>query len=239
MGEDKIRYRHELKYLINYGEKEILADRLKNIAGIDSHASENGYLVRSLYFDDVWHSSYEEKLMGVVSRRKYRIRIYDYSDRHIALECKEKQGAYIYKYSAELTRQETEDIINGKYECLEGKTDQLLKEFYLLLKSGMRPEVIVDYDRLPFVYAPGTVRITFDMHIRAAFNGYDIFDAALPVYNAMQIPDTLIMEVKYTEYLPDIFQDLIVPRAAAQISASKYVMCSDVRRSMYGMEIIR
>ena len=165
MGEDKIRYRHELKYLINYGEKEILADRLKNIAGIDSHASENGYLVRSLYFDDVWHSSYEEKLMGVVSRRKYRIRIYDYSDSHIALECKEKQGAYIYKYSAELTRQETEDIINGKYECLEGKTDQLLKEFYLLLKSGMRPEVIVDYDRLPFVYAPGTVRITFDMHI--------------------------------------------------------------------------
>ena len=239
MSKDAPRYRHELKYLINYGEKEILADRLKKIASIDSHATEKGYLIRSLYFDDVWNSSYEEKLMGIASRRKYRIRIYNFSDSHIALECKEKQGSYINKYSAPLTRQETDDIINGKYDCLRDKKDKLSQEFYLLLRSGMHPDVIVDYDRLPFVYDPGTVRITFDMHVRAAFNGYDIFDAELPVYNAMQNPDTLIMEVKYTEYLPDIFQDIVIPHAAASISASKYVMCCDVKRSMYGMEIIR
>ena len=239
MGDDMPRYRHELKYLINYGDKEILADRLKYIASIDSHATETGYLIRSLYFDDIWNSSYEEKLMGIVTRRKYRIRIYNYSDSHIALECKEKQGHYINKYSTPLTRQETDDIINGRYECLKDREDKLAQDFYRLLRSGMHPDVIVDYDRLPFVYEAGTVRITFDMHIRAAFNGYDIFDPFLPVYNAMQIPDTLIMEVKFTEFLPDIFRDMVIPHAAAEISSSKYVMCSDIRRDMYGMEIIR
>ena len=239
MSMDVPRYRHELKYLINYGEKEVLANRLLKIASIDSHATEKGYTIRSLYFDDLWDSAYKEKLMGIASRRKYRIRIYNFQDDHIALECKEKQGSYINKYSTKLTRHETDDIINGRYECLENKEDKLSKEFYLLLKSGMHPDVIVDYDRLPFVYDPGTVRITFDMHVRAAFNGYDIFDADIPVYNAMQIPDTLIMEVKYTEFLPDIFQDIIAPHAAASVSASKYVMCADVKRNMYGMEIIR
>ncbi len=235
MADSKPRYRHEVKYLINYGEMEILANRLRKIASIDSHAGENGYIVRSLYFDDLWCSSYEEKLMGVPSRKKFRIRIYNFSDDHIALECKEKQGKYIYKFSTPLSRQETDDIINGRYQCLEGRTDELAKEFYLLLKSGMHPEVIADYDRIPFVYDPGTVRITFDMHIRAAFNGYDIFDPDIPVYNAMQIPDTLIMEVKYTEFLPDIFQDMVIPHAAAEVSSSKYVMCSNVKRDMYGL----
>ena len=170
MADSKPRYRHEVKYLINYGEMEILANRLRKIASIDSHAGENGYIVRSLYFDDLWCSSYEEKLMGVPSRKKFRIRIYNFSDGHIALECKEKQGKYIYKFSTPLSRQETDDIINGHYQCLEGRTDELAKEFYLLLKSGMHPEVIADYDRIPFVYDPGTVRITFDMHIFWKFN---------------------------------------------------------------------
>lgn len=239
MGEGKPRYRHELKYLINYGEKEILADKLRKIASIDPHATGGEYLVRSLYFDDLWNSSYEEKLMGIPSRRKYRIRIYNCSDSHIALECKEKRNEYIYKFSIPLTRRETDDIIGGRYEFLKDKKDELSQEFYMLLRSGMHPDVIVDYDRIPFVYESGTVRITFDMHVRAAFNGYDIFDPGLPVYNAMQIPDTLIMEVKFTEFLPDIFQDIVIPRAAAEISSSKYVMCSNVRRDIYGMEIIR
>lgn len=239
MDKQMPRYRHELKYLINYGEKEILANRLKDIASIDAHATEGRYIVRSLYFDDIWNSSYEEKLMGIASRRKYRIRIYNCSDDHITLECKEKQDSYISKYSVPLSRQETEDIICGRYECLAGREEKLAKEFYMLLRSGMHPDVIVDYDRIPFVYGPGTVRITFDMHVRAAFSGFDIFDPDIPVYNAMQDPDTLIMEVKYTEFLPDIFQDVIIPHAAASISASKYVMCADIKRSMYDMEIIR
>lgn len=50
---------------------------------------------------------------GVLMRKKYRIRIYDYSDRSIKLERKKKFGSYIYKESAPLTREEVEKNPGG------------------------------------------------------------------------------------------------------------------------------
>ena len=60
--------------------------------------------------DDYWHSAYEEKEAGVLLRKKYRIRIYDNSDRIIKLERKKKFGSWIYKEDAALTRAEQEGL---------------------------------------------------------------------------------------------------------------------------------
>ena len=70
----------------------------------DSNGGEHGYSIRSLYFDDADYTAYEEKMVGTAVRKKYRIRIYNYDDNVIKLECKEKQGSYIYKRSAALSR---------------------------------------------------------------------------------------------------------------------------------------
>ncbi|MCR4907859.1 MAG: polyphosphate polymerase domain-containing protein [Lachnospiraceae bacterium] len=231
-------YRHELKYLINYGEMEVLRRRLEAVASVDSHAVNGQYMIRSLYFDDMWGNSYEEKMMGTASRKKYRIRIYNYSDTVINLERKHKEGNYIYKTVARLTREEADAVINGDLDRIAGHPDRLVKEFYAGSRfSGMKPEVIVDYDRIPMVYEPGTVRITFDMHLRGGFAGYDIFDPAIPVYSAME-GDALIMEVKYTEFLPDIIRHIIAPAGSVYMAASKYTLCCDVKRRTYDMEVI-
>ena len=63
-------FRHELKYLISYREKDLIIQRLKDFAGLDTHADGGQYMIRSLYFDDMQHSAYEEKLSGVASRKK-------------------------------------------------------------------------------------------------------------------------------------------------------------------------
>ena len=76
-------YRHELKYLISYGQKADLNLRLAPLLEQDSHARGGCYMIRSLYFDDYWNTAYQEKVDGVLMRKKYRIRIYDYSDRVI------------------------------------------------------------------------------------------------------------------------------------------------------------
>ena len=39
----------------------------------------------------------------------------------------------------------------------------------------LRPRVIVDYEREPWILDAGTVRITFDMNVRAAVDGFDVF----------------------------------------------------------------
>lgn len=84
------RYRHELKYLINEGEHAALACRMASVFKLDKHARAGGYTIRSLYFDDYCNSAYEEKDAGILMRKKYRVRIYNGSDKVIKLERKKK-----------------------------------------------------------------------------------------------------------------------------------------------------
>ena len=74
----KEQYRHEWKYRISEEEHDLLSFRLSGALKLDSHAKDGGYLIRSLYFDDYMNSAYEEKDAGVLTRKKYRIRIYNY-----------------------------------------------------------------------------------------------------------------------------------------------------------------
>ena len=75
-------------------EKELLELRMKHLLKKDPNAKGNGYMIRSLYFEDYFNSAYAEKESGVLMRKKYRIRIYDCSDRSIKLERKKKFGSF-------------------------------------------------------------------------------------------------------------------------------------------------
>ena len=114
----KERFRNEWKYLISTSEKELLELRMKHLLKKDPNAKGNGYMIRSLYFEDYFNSAYAEKESGVLMRKKYRIRIYDCSDRSIKLERKKKFGSYIYKESAPLTKEEFYKILDGDYQFL-------------------------------------------------------------------------------------------------------------------------
>lgn len=221
-------YRHELKYLINLPDWALLRTRMAGAMQRDQNVGESGeYRIRSLYFDDYWNTAYEEKDEGVLVRRKYRIRVYNCSQTAIHLERKSKVGQYVSKESAPLTKAEADLILAGDYAFLEKSDDNLLREFYCELTSRlMRPRVIVDYDREPFVQISGDVRVTFDKHVRAGFGTLDLFDAALPTVEVLPA-DQMIMEVKYTEFLPRLVRDLMPPRASILTAASKYVLCCD------------
>lgn len=233
--EKKKLFRHEQKYIITYAEKEALIRQFLPVVKRDMHGGDTGYTIRSLYFDDVWESAYEEKIAGTYERRKYRIRIYDYSDNVIKLECKEKQGNYIHKTSARLSHEEFEWILQGKYEFLLQRQENLCKEFYFqCMSKRMRPVVIVDYERDAFVVKTGDVRITFDSHVRSGWMSYDVFDNGIPTYEVMK-PEELIMEVKFTEMLPEYVRRLVAPKAREQVAASKYTMCAEKKWEMIGL----
>ncbi|MBO4266312.1 MAG: polyphosphate polymerase domain-containing protein [Lachnospiraceae bacterium] len=226
----EITYRHELKYLMNKRDADCCLPILRQFTKNDVHAPQGEYFVRSLYFDDEYRSAYEDKLSGVASRRKYRIRIYDMDDGFISLEKKIKEGSYIRKESAVISRTEYDMIINGETGFLLERDEKVAKEFAIECRMNrLKPEVIVDYMRKPLVCEYGGVRITFDMNIKAVFDSLDIFETDSAAYNVLE-QDLLIMEVKYNEYLPDVFH-AILPDTSCQIAASKYVMCEDVLSS--------
>lgn len=221
----KLKFRNEWKYLISEWEAFSLRQRLEPFMAHDSHAKDGVYMIRSLYFDDMWDSSYNEKLMGIEDRCKWRIRCYNCSDSTIKLERKLKKGAYIHKDSAALTRQETDYIIAGRGEFLLDHPAPLCREFYYEWRTRQyRPKVIVDYDREPLILPEGDVRITFDRHVRAAVGSYDIFDPGLATLETL--PDgMLVLEVKFTEFLPALIHKLL-PLDGQQFTAvSKYTLC--------------
>lgn len=228
MKKNKIeRFRHEQKYLISNKDKIWIGQRLREIMTLDKHAQTGGYTIRSLYFDDYWNSAYEEKQAGVLNRKKYRIRIYNFSDQYINLERKKKRGAHIYKEAAPLTREEFYKILDGDYGFLLHSPHPLCQEFYVeCMTAQMRPRTIVDYEREPWILDSGTVRVTFDEDVRAAVGSFDIFDENLPTMNALE-PNKLVMEVKYTEFLPDLIKEIIPADATEYTAVSKYVLCYD------------
>lgn len=219
------RYRNEWKYLIDTAQKELICKRLSPFLTLDKHAQNGGYMIRSLYFDDYFNTAYEEKDAGVLQRKKYRIRIYNCEDGSIKLERKKKFGAYIFKEAAKLTKEEVYKILDGDYDFLLKSDKPLLREFYVECVSNMmRPRTIVDYDREPWILDEGTVRITFDMDVRAAVGSYDIFDKTLPALPVLE-PGKCVMEVKFTEFLPQFVRDILPDRASEFTAVSKYVLC--------------
>lgn len=229
----KPMFRYEQKYRINRYQYEELRQVVSRIMQKDKHVGEErDYMIRSLYFDDMYESAYKEKLDGVYSRKKYRIRIYNYGDRIIHLECKHKAGAYIFKESVPITRAEYENILAGDGSFLLKKDAPIAREFFVDTRTKLlAPKVIVDYDREPFIYDAGTVRVTFDKEIRAADPKECIFDPYAPTY-AVYPPDDLILEIKFTGFIPEKIRRIFKVRNFTQVSASKYCLCVDRMRDI-------
>ena len=221
-------YRHELKLLIREAEYLSLRSRLSFLLPADSNARESGdYFIRSLYFDDAAMTSYYEKLSGVADRRKYRLRTYNLSDSVIKLECKQKRGDRIKKTGLTVDKKTAAELTMGDFSGLDGSKSPLAGEVVALhSKHGLRPSVIVDYEREAYIYPAGNVRLTFDKSLHAGLSSPDIFDPELltvPVF-----PDgSVILEVKYDEFIPYFIRHALSGLNDSRLALSKFCLCRD------------
>lgn len=216
-------YRHEYKYLISKGVAELLKRRLPGVMRRDPHAGPTGqYTIRSLYFDDRNYTAYEEKVAGVADRVKYRIRYYNYDTRAIRLEKKEKHGDLTRKTGQSITLDEALRLQRGgNWEETQG---ELLTEFRYGVSGGLRPAILVDYDRTPFVCNAGQTRITLDENIRTRPYCPELLasrDAMIPVLGE----DQVVLEVKFNDFLPGYLADALADIPRVQLAVSKYVLC--------------
>lgn len=85
-----MQFRHEVKHEISKGDLLILRQRLRAVMKPDCHAVNGQYEIRSLYFDTPDDKALREKLDGVITREKYRIRLYNNDPSGIRLERKFK-----------------------------------------------------------------------------------------------------------------------------------------------------
>lgn len=226
MRTSESQYRHELKYVVSAAQIPLLKSRISGLMQKDPHAGDDGnYNIRSLYFDDYSNRCYYENENGTDPREKFRIRIYNHSADRITLECKRKERGKTQKTSCLLTKQQTEQLMHGKPLQLTDTLPPLLKKFTLeMLNQRLRPVVIVEYERIPYIYKHGNVRVTFDTQIASSTNITDFFSDELPQRPIMPKGQHL-MEVKFDEYLPDFIYRHLNLGVLQQTAFSKYYLC--------------
>lgn len=171
--------RHELKYHISPLDADALAMRLAAVLRRDTHASaQTGeYTIRSLYFDDVYDSAFNDKLDGVMHRDKYRIRIYGTKNSPITIERKRKMGDLIQKDGVRITQRLARQLMRADPTGLSTIGKPLLTDVEVQIRTKLlRPAVIVEYDREAFTFPAQDVRITFDKRVRTGLGNVDLFD---------------------------------------------------------------
>lgn len=217
-------YRHEWKHEIDWADLLVLRQRLRAVARPDPHSVDGRYKVRSLYFDDPADNALREKLDGISRREKFRIRYYNDDTSVIHLEKKSKLGGLGNKQTAPLTCGQAQAIADGRLDWMLDSPEDLIRELYVKMQTrGLRPKVIVDYIREPFLFGPGNVRATLDYDIRTGSRCSDYLDPACPTIPAGDAP--IILEVKWDHFLPDIIRDAVQLPGRRAGAFSKYAQC--------------
>lgn len=226
MREEGGTWRHELKYVCTVPQMKIVESRVRPLLRLDPHTGQAGrYSIRSVYFDDEWNSCYLENEDGTDPREKFRIRIYNASDEKITLELKQKRRGMTRKLSCPLGREQCRRILRG--EMLEDDVElaPLLRKFVLQQKGrNLMPKVIVEYERVPYIFKLGNVRVTLDENIVSSSQTEHFLDSDFrrrPVMPAGQH----VLEIKYDEFLPDSVRQVLALETLQRTSFSKYYLC--------------
>lgn len=225
------KYRNEIKFIISKTMAEVLKQRLSLIMSVDnnSYNSDNSYLIRSLYFDNENSDAYYEKMDGVEYRKKYRIRIYNFDDKFIRLECKYKHNNMTSKDQILFDKELCSKIINGKIDEIDLTKDNLLRQFALDYRlNRLNPSIIVDYNRVAFTYHVSDVRITFDSQIKSGMYNYNLFDKNATTYRVID-DNQMVLEVKFNEILPESIALILQTVPTFRQAFSKFAACRNIK----------
>ncbi len=222
--------RVELKYRISQIQALHLHARIAPFLQWDAHNGSRGYLVRSLYFDTLQDSDFEEKLDGYDPRRKIRLRLYGPEGQTAKLELKEKQNRGQRKRSLLLSRAVALELARGRFDLLRGLQEPLAGQLYWLLKSrAYLPKCVVQYRRIAYQSPDNDIRLTFDQELCATEANLSLFDPRLILY-PVDRPGEVTLEVKYNGFLFSSVKQALGGGMPAAESVSKYCMARRISK---------
>ena len=129
------------------------------------------------------------------------------------------------KLQSRMTREQVDAVLRGEPLADFAQLPPLLKKFELQRMCRLlRPDVIVDYDRVPYVYDLGNVRITIDRNV-ASSTQFEAFFCPDMMKRPVFQRDMVLLEVKYDELLPDYIENLIWEYTAQRTTFSKFYYC--------------
>lgn len=218
--------RKELKFFVDKNQLALLRKKILPFTSLDFNCKSfnNDYVVRSLYFDNIYDKNLDEKLDGILSREKIRIRSYRKNDL-FKLEFKKRYNSLIQKDSYLINKNLANNLSSNRflYDSFFSYPNELDKAVAKMRVQGLFPRIVVEYDREAYIHNHGNTRITIDKNLRylmpnnfmsTNLNAFPIFD-----------DNHTILEVKFTNYLPRTIKNALQGINAISHSISKYVHC--------------
>ena len=211
--------RYELKYVLSYQTYFQICKEVEIFLKKDNLGdSEGKYGVVSIYYDTQNLRFFWEKIDGEKKRVKLRLRKYIPSsidkksemckDPIISVELKKRDNRTVSKKRSRMPEsvarafveepQLNKTLINNAKPTEESALCEIahLKNLFRLEKK-----VVVSYIRQAFIARDGfPLRVTFDMNVRYRKNDFTLERKSTDKHVIM--PNHIIMEIKYTSYLP-------------------------------------
>jgi hypothetical protein len=225
---DDINWRFEYKYHLNISQYLAVKQAIRPYMSIDNYtlaSPENGYFVRSLYFDSIFFNAFHEKADGNRDRLKLRIRTYVKKSEDVEIlkaEIKVRKNVTTEKYVAPIALADYVHFMKHKHWSDKYSTNPVLGEFerYYHLKT-QSPAVLVQYEREGFRARTGEeLRITFDHKVRSS-KSVNLFPDH-PIFREHS-PGLITLEIKCNKQQPDWLHRLIRDFGLCIASNSKYV----------------
>ncbi|ERL99466.1 VTC domain-containing protein [Rhodobacteraceae bacterium HIMB11] len=231
-------YREEYKYKLDLLGLHTLKHELVKFMRLDPHCDAvSGYLINSIYFDDLDNNSYYEKLAGAPDRNKFRVRYYGAKPDFVKFEIKSKNNHLSRKSAFRLSMEEFNHLKSGNKEILNRhiKTDADFRAIRLFQSYDYHPQIIISYKRYPFVKEIGNVRATLDYDIRC--QRYSIGASKTPMRPVSL--DFAILEIKYSRYFPDFISSLLSKnKSLIRLAAGKYTLAQSVLDELLDRDFI-
>ena len=220
--------RNEYKYLISNKAKDVLISLWNKHLIKDPYTDKDAKTpILSLYYDTPDLLFYNEKLDGIMTRNKIRLRVYDYSfknDIPCFLEIKQRFGDKVRKvrvYRDKLD-QSLLDLDNWSFE------KKIENDYFgeLCSRYKLRPVAQVFYIRDAYQATVETdVRVTFDSSLMG-FRPDEVISRDLIESNthSLMSDEMCILEIKNnSHHLPRWLLDGIIKLGLVQRSIPKYI----------------
>ena len=220
------KYRHEYKYMIDAGQEAVLCLKASALMQKDSYALADGsYGITSLYFDNYQNSCFYENERGTDPRSKFRVRYYNNDTGKLKLEKKSKSHGMTKKESCSITKEQCQMLMKGIIPPVTEEMSKMQVALFSEMKlRNLMPKVIVSYERIPFVYKAGNVRITFDKNLHSSDDISAFLDgtfAKRPILDK----GISVLEVKWDELLPLHIKQNMQIEGLQWTAFSKYYLC--------------
>lgn len=195
----------------------------------------SGYRIYSVYCDSPDLSLFWDKIEGFKFRRKVRFRRYG-NGKDVFLEIKQRIDGTLQKRRALFSLDKV--VENFGYRCNgSGVEDEISSDpvasevLYLWRHYEMRPNMAISYRRQAFfaIFEPD-LRITFDTHVQYHARDVDI-SQPFEVGKYLVEPNMVIMEIKFSDWVPLWLCRLVCRYELKRVRLSKY--CTAVDREYF------